>query len=76
VSRFKSRTYALLKDRVAVPRVFDGYAQAAAQLPVFVKPDRGQGSQNTHLCRSEAQLTAALESGPDMLICEYLGAAR
>ncbi|HZF19136.1 MAG TPA: ATP-grasp domain-containing protein [Burkholderiales bacterium] len=73
VSRFKSRTYALLKDRVAVPRVFDGYAQAAAQLPVFVKPDRGQGSQNTHLCRSEAQLTAALESGPDMLICEYLG---
>jgi hypothetical protein len=44
----------------------------ACDYPVFVKPDRGQGSQRAQRCDDETQMRAALEPGADMLVCEHL----
>lgn len=74
ITRIKSRTYSLLSSSVPVPRTWDAESISMNMLPypVFVKPDRGQGSQNTHLCRDSRELENVLKFNKDMLVCEYL----
>src|SRR5688572_21866441 len=48
VTRSKRSTYAALAGAVPVPHVFDGIP-APQDYPVFVKPDRGQGSQGARV---------------------------
>ncbi|MGC1333109.1 ATP-grasp domain-containing protein, partial [Pseudomonas sp.] len=43
-----------------------------ASVPVFVKPDRGQGSQGIARCDDAAALQRACAALPDPLICQYL----
>jgi carbamoyl-phosphate synthase large subunit len=71
ITRFKSRTYEALRGKVRVPEVWDP-DEALARLPVFVKPDRGQGSYGTALVRTPEELAHAIEALSDPLICEYL----
>ena len=72
ITRFKSLTYDRLRDLLRVPALLDPADVGEFDYPVFVKPDRGRGSQNTHLCRNREQLDAALQCSDDMLVCEYL----
>lgn len=74
ITRLKSRTYSVLANALPVPRTWDAVPASMSMLPypVFAKPDRGQGSQNTHLCRDSRELENVLKSNTGMLVCEYL----
>ena len=70
LTRSKSKTYDRLKSVVRVPRL---YKTAEAQdFPLFVKPDRGQGSQGAQLVRDQAELAEATQSIKDPIVCEFL----
>lgn len=71
ITRSKSRTYQTLRDIVPVPRVYEP-SGPIDRFPVFVKPDKGQGSQNTHLVRDNEQLAAVLRRDTTALVLEYL----
>lgn len=70
LTRSKSQTYKYLKAIVRVPRLYDH--TDAKTFPLFVKPDRGQGSQGAQLVSNEAELTAATSAIRDPLVCEFL----
>jgi carbamoyl-phosphate synthase large subunit len=73
ITRFKNATYDRLRGIVPIPHVYNAHEVGASDFPVFVKPDRGQGSQHAVLCRDKAALSAATSNGyGEMLICEYL----
>ncbi len=70
IARSKSKTYAHLKNVVRVPRCYS--AQGPGEFPLFVKPDRGQGSQGAQVVHDPTQLSAVLQSTKDVVISEYL----
>jgi carbamoyl-phosphate synthase large subunit len=74
ITRSKSKTYEELKGTVPVPRVYQSPA-VIDHFPVFVKPDKGQGSKNTHIVRDADQLAVVLRQDPTVLILEYLPGA-
>jgi hypothetical protein len=71
ITRSKSRTYHALHGIVPVPRVYDPSAPIE-RFPVFVKPDQGQGSQNTYLVHDKEQLSTFLRRDTTALVLEYL----
>ena len=70
-TRSKRATYRCLSEVVRTPRVFEDVAAIDA-FPVFVKPDRGQGSLNAVRADDAQQLAHALRTAHDPLVCEYL----
>lgn len=82
-SRSKGDTYAYLEGCLSVrlPRVFlPGRETDPAEAPLFVRPDRGQGSQGVYRrVDSWGQLRAAVraleETGQTPLVTEYLPGA-
>src|SRR5471030_893173 len=71
ITRSKSATYRALDGLLPVPRLYAD-ADAVDAYPVFVKPDRGQGSQGASKAGSRAELDAALAATPGLIICAYL----
>ena len=71
LTRSKRNTYRALADIVRVPELYEA-EPAADSFPVFVKPDRGQGSQGARLVHDAQQLRQALAAEPDLIACEYL----
>lgn len=71
ITRSKSATYRYLEGIVRVPRLLSA-SEAARCLPVFVKPDRGQGSAGVKLVSTVGELEHALAATEDPIICEYL----
>ncbi|MGA2682113.1 MAG: ATP-grasp domain-containing protein [Candidatus Bathyarchaeia archaeon] len=71
ICRYKSRTYEKFKDLLPVPKVFNDPSDVT-DFPVFVKPDRGQGSQDASKVENPKALEMILENTPDLLILEYL----
>ncbi len=69
VTRSKSQTYERFKDLIPVPRLFHDIAEILA-FPVFVKPDKGQGSHNAY--RIDDADTLQRLSNPDLIVLEYL----
>lgn len=74
LTRSKSATYRLLEGKLRVPRMY-ACVDEVRDYPVFVKPDRGQGSFGTTKANDREALNAALRAVPDPLICEYLPGA-
>jgi predicted ATP-grasp superfamily ATP-dependent carboligase len=74
ICRSKKLTYAALAGQVPIPQLFDP-AQDTLPWPVFVKPDKGQGSQRARRIDNAAQLTAALAAEPDLIVQELLPGA-
>lgn len=70
ITRSKRLTYETLSDVVPVPHVFD-LDEAISDFPVFVKPDRGQGSAGARVVRSPSELVLARADGSD-LVMEFL----
>jgi carbamoyl-phosphate synthase large subunit len=75
VLRSKSKTYERLKGIVAIPEIYDPTRIQSQALPIFVKPDRGQGSRGARLISSFAELLAISSGSEDMLYLEYLPGA-
>lgn len=71
LTRSKSLTYEALERVVKVPKVY-GLPDDVSHFPVFVKPDRGQGSQGAARVNNRAELVQALNTVKAPLICEYL----
>jgi carbamoyl-phosphate synthase large subunit len=72
ISRSKTQTYHLLKDVIPVPRLYQE-AEVIETYPVFIKPDKGQGSQNTHLVETQQQLDQlSQQTHHDYIVMEYL----
>ena len=71
VARSKSGTYRALAGVLRVPAVYAGPDEVAAY-PVFVKPDRGQGSLGARKVGSPEELLCALRELDDPIVCEYL----
>ncbi|GAW66660.1 carbamoylphosphate synthase large subunit short form [Geoanaerobacter pelophilus] len=71
VARSKSRTYNRLADAVPTPALYAG-PESVSSYPVFVKPDQGQGAQDTHRADSPQQLLRLLQERPGRIALEYL----
>lgn len=70
ITRVKSLTYRKLGSVVRVPKTFS--VATAREYPLLVKPDDGQGSTGITLVHDRAQLSLALASVKNPIICEYL----
>jgi hypothetical protein len=70
VTRSKSKTYDLMSNVIPTPDLYKN--QETMEYPVFVKPDKGQGSQHTHLVRNSNQLNQLLREDREYIVMEYL----
>lgn len=71
ITRSKSQTYQFLKDVIPVPTLYENL-DSIDQYPVFVKPDKGQGSQQTNIVDNREQLSSLLKKSDDKIVVEYL----
>ena len=71
ITRSKVATHAALAPVLPCPQRFAAAADVTT-FPVFLKPDRGQGSQRTGLAQSRAALEELLAEDPDRTIWEHL----
>lgn len=69
LTRSKRATYLRLAQHIRVPRVHEC---EPTSFPVFVKPDRGQGSQGARRIDSAHALQEALRDHSDLLVTELL----
>lgn len=69
--RSKSATYQALADTLPTPRLWSPTAPDLP-FPLFVKPDRGQGSQRARRIADRAALQQALAAEPDLIVMEEL----
>ncbi len=71
LTRSKTATLRKLSGMVPTPELFQT-AGAVTTWPVFLKPDRGQGSQRTALADHASALAALLALDSDRIILEHL----
>lgn len=71
ITRYKSRTYAELDGIVPIPIVYSNIYEID-KWPVFVKPDRGQGSVGAHKIDNIESLRIELSKNNNIIISEYL----
>jgi len=66
ICRSKALTYHKFKDLLRVPNL------SGDKFPVFLKPDRGQGTSRCHIVNNDLELAAFLNSKNDFLQLEYI----
>lgn len=71
ITRSKRETYRAFRGILPVPTVYES-VDTVVRYPVFVKPDQGQGTQDTHVARSRTELVGILENREGHLVMEYL----
>lgn len=71
IARSKAKTYQALRDCVPLPHVFDS-PESVSEFPVFVKPNRGAGSQHARVISDQLQLRSHLAICSDPIILECL----
>ncbi len=73
VCRSKRRTYDFFRALLPTPAVYA--ADGDYPLPVFLKPECGQGSRGVMLAHSRAQVESQRERDPSLMLLEYLPGA-
>lgn len=71
LTRSKSATYRHLESFLPVPMMYSCIDEVSSY-PVFVKPDRGQGGQDTHMVSGAEQLHRLMEEERGRIVLEYL----
>lgn len=71
ITRSKTKTYKKLKNLIPVPNVFNKISEIK-KFPVFVKPEKGQGSQDARRVDNMDTLKALLKDNSDLIVLEYL----
>jgi hypothetical protein len=71
ICRSKRATYAAFAGKLRVPAVLDPDA-AVLPLPVFLKPDVGQGSKGTHRAETREEVAFHRARDPSLMVLEYL----
>lgn len=72
ICRSKKRTYERLAGVIAVPKLFRPDTVTEQMLPLFLKPDVGQGSQGTVLAKDMETVRYFTSRNTDLLVMEYL----
>ena len=72
LSRSKKQTFNLFKDCRFCPIVYTTYNEIINNLPVFIKPDKGQGGKGALLLKEENSHTINSYMNEEYVICEYL----
>jgi predicted ATP-grasp superfamily ATP-dependent carboligase len=73
VSRSKRETYKIFDGIIPTPRVFANAQEVGQQdLPVFLKPDVGQGSKGTYLAKTLEDIRFYVGKDSSLLLLEYL----
>lgn len=72
LTRSKSETYQKLRDVVPTPKQYAIDDVQSTDLPLFIKPDKGQGSKGAQRIDTPAMLEACMNQGGDLIISEYL----
>lgn len=71
ICRAKTKTYNRFKTLLPTPKIFSDLSEIAS-FPVFVKPDKGQGSQNACKVDDSDTLKILLKHNSDLIVTEYL----
>lgn len=71
LTRSKRKTYTKFKGLIPVPKTYNKIEEINS-FPVFVKPDKGQGSQNSFKISDPELLKVLLKNNHDYIISEYL----
>lgn len=71
ICRSKAKTYKKFKSKLLVPQMYE-ITDEDIQLPVFLKPDVGQGSKGTFVTRTKEEMEILLKKDKSLLILEYL----
>lgn len=71
ICRSKKLTYSLFKNKIPVPRVYN-LNDKNIKFPVFLKPEKGQGSIGTHEAKNRTDIEYYLKKDPSLLILEHL----
>ena len=70
ISRSKKNTYKQLQDIIKTPKLYE--QNDNFELPVFIKPNVGQGSKGSFKANTKLEIDLALTKNKDLLILEYL----
>lgn len=71
LTRSKSATYERLRKIIRVPQLYESQDNNL-NYPLFVKPDRGQGSVSIRKVFNYSELASAITDTPNAIICEFL----
>jgi carbamoyl-phosphate synthase large subunit len=71
IARSKRETYKVLSGVVPLPVVYESQA-AIEHYPVFVKPDRGEGSRDVHVAKGRGEVECLLKQGREYIVTEFL----
>ncbi|WP_414518372.1 ATP-grasp domain-containing protein [Nostoc sp. PCC 9305] len=71
ITRYKSKTYSMFCKNIPVPKIYRSLDEID-YFPVFIKPDKGQGSQDTHIVHNKQHLSLLLSKNQEYIITEYL----
>lgn len=71
ISRSKKKTYEQLNEVLPVPKLFKQPSEVDF-FPVFVKPDKGQGSLDAQKVNDAKSLEVLITNNPNLIILEYL----
>ena len=73
ITRSKQKTYQCFSGVIPTPTVYKSPKDVQkADLPVFLKPDVGQGSKGTHKAATVEEIEFYRRKDPSLLIVEYL----
>ena len=70
--RSKLKTYSRFNGIVPTPKVYDREDLAESDLPLFLKPDVGQGSKDVYLAKTSEDIEFYTKKNPSLIILEYL----
>ncbi len=72
ITRSKSKTYQLFQDLIPVPIIYQKNDDII-HYPIFAKPDKGQGSQDTHIVNNQQKYDELLKiNNKEYIFSEYL----
>lgn len=71
ICRSKSTTYKYFQEYSFVPKLYDSVDDVESY-PVFVKPDKGQGSVGAKKIHTLTELRESVQQNKDLIICENL----
>lgn len=70
ITRSKRKTYEIFNHLIPVPKLFEDLSEIVS-FPVFIKPDRGQGSQGARRV-DDLHMLQTLKGNSDLIVSEYL----
>lgn len=71
ICRYKSKTYSALSGQDFIPRTYSLENLKSSDFPLFIKPDRGQGSNGAQKVLNATELKSVANI-QKYVICEYL----